>query len=263
MTYPFMYYARYLADTNVPNPLEVLANDGFIFLSQKDYESIVAASNKPEITYPLSEAAIKYLLERKVYTLACGDYKQEADQAFRILRNKPWRELMEALLLTRASIPTVVSLFNKTIWTVRGITDDVIYIYRHYFWNVEIMNQDDWYNFLVGCSYPNAKLYWMLVNIPTELGLWLIGYRENAGISRQEALGSLFNLAYAQAVKAAYNDDIQSFHKAVSAAVSIHEACQENAQDVTKVIEELKQIRVIGTPYERPVPLTLLKGDSK
>lgn len=269
VVYPFKYYARYLVDSGHPDPIRQLQKDGFTTYTTSDFYDLVSTDVKRKPRK--GKAAVRFALERGTYTMVSGDYQVEADLAFQILRNKPRRELAELVLMTRLPDDQLKPFFADILWTTTDkLPDGLVPFYKHYFWNTDELSIGDWFFFLFDMRvtdtekpvprYPGAQMLWTVLNLPSELGIWLIGWHDKAPIDKSEAMEMLFSAAFVNAMKAAGSEDMSGFQKASSVAIAAYGASQASVVDAAKVIEMLRGIDIRRPEEMHPVDIRSVTG---
>jgi len=209
------------------------------------------------------------LVERGIFSMAAEEYADIKNQAFSILRSRPKREIMEMLLMTK--IPdSQAKEFLADILCVStdAVPDLLVPFYRHYFWNTDEMSVADWRYFLfdkrvIGEEvprYPNAKNLWMVLNLPSDMGIWAIGWKDKAKVDKSSMMEYLFNTAFVNAMTASSSGDVSMFSKAAAVAISAYDAAQTSIVDAVKVIETLRGLE-LGQKITSPIHIDALQGE--
>lgn len=113
-----------------------------------------------------------WLRKHKIKALACGD--PSATKARELLTTHRLRPKIEALLI--CGMPDKDVSFYLGALTEREVPISVVAMYRHYFWNVDLLSLADWYAFLETYQNGYGKRLRSYLNQGVEHTLWKLGY---------------------------------------------------------------------------------------
>jgi hypothetical protein len=188
---------------------------------------------------------MEYAHSRGVYRMVAERSSQPILEIFEILRVGRYRQMMEMLLITGLDERQVGELFVEGVHC--PIAEETVSLYRHYFWDTDIMTKRDWKEFLFGKGgYYNAGDLWSFLIIPTHLALWKMGFTKRISVDRVEALSDIFNTAYIKSVESSIEGDVDYFRKSAMVAISAYEASRTTSIDAESVIDLLRGIK-LGT----------------
>jgi hypothetical protein len=156
MRHPSEYFIKYLlADQGAGQPAawftRQLREIGLPPITQEQLDTIRAAMNIPPIFQPrnpVHQDSISFLRHEKIHGLFYPDRNTQLAQD--ILNNRIIRDKLEALLLGRHSDLAAAKLTEKA--TEEKISAKVVSLYRHYFFNVDLLSSEE----LASCLYQHT-----------------------------------------------------------------------------------------------------------
>lgn len=129
-----------------------------------------------------------WLRERRIKELATGD--PNAVAARELLTQQRVRTKLEALLITGMS-PKDASFYLEAL-VRQHVPEEVISLYRHYFWNVDLLSIGQWSDFLANYQGVHGAMLRSYYNHGEAHTLWKLGYATS--IDTKEAVrGILFD----------------------------------------------------------------------
>jgi hypothetical protein len=81
---------------------------------------------------------------------------QQVKEALAMFKNRPLREIVEAMILTGMPDEHISALLIK--YKAINVYGSTVAVFRHYFWNTDLMSQEDWSEYLTQPSIQPVKL---------------------------------------------------------------------------------------------------------
>ncbi|MAP23581.1 MAG: hypothetical protein CL582_21850 [Alteromonadaceae bacterium] len=173
-------------------------------------------------------------------SLATG--QQHALQARDLLGDTKIRPVIEALILSDAALEDI-SEHTLNI-TGNKISKNVLDMYRHYFWNRELLSSGEWFSYLE--EHPNGELLSQCYRQGLEYALWRLGYRVE--LSQQDVLRGVFHESAMRFFETTTQSNTRdTAFTAKMWAENIFKATEElnkTGDEVRQVLDELKSVAI-------------------
>lgn len=181
-----------------------------------------------------------WVRRQRVMSLATG--QKYAIQARDLLGDTKVRPVIEALILSDADIGDV----SKHTLDITGnkICKKTLNMYRHYFWNRELLSSGEWFSYLD--DHPNGKLLSQCYKQGLEYALWRLGFRVE--LSQQEVIRGVFHesaMRFFETTTQENNRDTALTAKLW--AENIFKATEElnkTGDEVRQVLDELRNVAI-------------------
>ena len=139
---------------------------------------------KPKPFSLRSQRVKAWLRRQRLWSMASG-HPAVAD-AREILQSDRIRMAIEGYLLAGADVCDMPKLLQD--YSNKKVSRQVLDMYRHYFWNRDLMSPRDWVAFLA--SHPMGGLYLEFYSQDAGFVAWKLGYRPE--VDEKEALRGIF-----------------------------------------------------------------------
>lgn len=187
-----------------------------------------------------NSASRAWVRRQRIMSMAVG--QKYALQAREILGDTKVRPVVETLIISDASLEDV-SKYTREI-TGKKLSKKAIDLYRHYFWNRQLLSSSEWLAFLD--SYENGDALKLCYKQGLEYALWRLGYRVE--LSQQDVLRSVFHesaMRFFETTNSPNNRDTAMTAKMW--AENIFKATEElnkTGDEVRQVLDELKTVAI-------------------
>ncbi len=174
--------------------------------------------------------------------LSMASEEASAKKARDILGHNICRPVIEALIISGMDSGDVAS-YTKEITGVK-FSKRCINMYRHYFWNRDLLSVGEWYSFLD--DYPRGDLLKGCFDQGADYALWKLGYRVE--ISKDEVIRGLLHestMRYFETSREENSKDTAMMAKLWSEQVFKSVEMMDRTGDAVKqVLTELKDLAI-------------------
>jgi len=179
---------------------------------------------------------------RRQRIMSMATEQRHALRARDLLGDTKIRPLLEALILSDASLEDISSY----ILEIGGqkVAQKTIDMYRHYFWNRELLSGREWFAYLD--KYPDGKMLQQCYKQGIEYALWRTGYRVD--LPQKDVIRSVFHesaMRFFETTASPNNRDTAMTAKMW--AENIFKATEElnrTGDEVQQVLEELRSVAI-------------------
>jgi len=187
-----------------------------------------------------NSASKAWVRRQRIMSMAVG--QKYALQAREILGDTKIRPIVETLIISDASLEDISKYTQELTGT--KLPKKSIDMYRHYFWNRQLLSSKEWLDFLD--TYPNGDILKKCYKQGLEYALWRIGYRVE--LSQQDVLRGVFHesaMRFFETSSSPNNRDTAMTAKMW--AENIFKATEElnrTGDEVRQVLDELKNVAI-------------------
>jgi hypothetical protein len=181
-----------------------------------------------------------WVRRQRIMSLAAE--QKHAIQARDLLGETKIRPVIETLIICDASLEDITKYTEKITGT--KLPKKTVDMYRHYFWNRELLSSSDWFGFLK--THPEGKILKQCYKQGLEYALWRLGYRVE--LAQREVLRGVFHesaMRFFETSASPNNRDTAMTAKMW--AENIFKATEElnkTGDEVRQVLDELKNVAV-------------------
>ena len=176
MKQPNEYWLKYLLTFSGSTRAQIASMAEMYAMVPPTQEYLSALDQKLSNTKPnpfrlSSPNVLSWIRRQRMMSLYRED--EHATEARDILGDNKKRKIIEALTLAEAESETIAHYLSLLCNTT--VSERVINIYQHYFWNPKIMTTKQWFKFLN--THPDGKILKDCLGRDPEYALWKIGHR--------------------------------------------------------------------------------------
>lgn len=245
MRLPNEYWLKYLIAAQQLNNAQIrdiAALHGFT-QPEDDYLKLLRDpidSSRPKSARTGSAKHTTWLKGLRVYSMA--ENTLEAGDARALLDNTRSRPALETLLVTDSTVEDIA----KSLGALFGIDVSIaaINLYRHYFWNRDLLTSVQWFDFLE--AHPQKWLMRNCYSQGLDYALWKLGYRKE--LPKDEVLRSVIHEAAMRFFETSMfpnNKDTALAAKMWSESLfRAYEEADRSGDAVKEIVEELKEVSI-------------------
>lgn len=165
-----------------------------------------------------------------------------ASQARDLLSDNKVRPILEALILADMPSADVTTYLHRIAG--RSVTQEAVDMYRHYFWNRNLLSSAQWDEFLA--DHPDGKTLASCYKRGPEFALWKFGYRVE--LPKQEILQAILHESAMRFMELGeYQNGMKTATAAKFWAENVFksiEALEKTGDSVKQVVDELRALSI-------------------
>ena len=168
----------------------------------------------------------------------------DVQEARAVLGNSRVRFALELLLLARCEYDLIPD-YMKDICG-HNIRVEAAKAFKHYFWNVDLLSQEQWYHYLRDTEHPSRYVFIDSHQNGVEFALWKAGHREDinkaeiAKVASHEAIMRFFETSR----KPNNRDTALTASLWAETYVKFTDQLQEQGGGLSDVLDQLKQLAI-------------------
>jgi hypothetical protein len=230
-----------------------LQNHGFLPPPDETYLGMLRQEIPPQpAVFTLNDKnhrpSTQYMRDQGIYDLVFPDTDMNA--ALDVLFDTSKRVIVEQAILTRLDLKLLAMRLNKKhTW---HLTEEMLSLYRHCFWNVNLLTFDHWGRYLYGRSAMYAN-YMTLLRADQKLSLYHLRMEqvmESKDLIRRAQEIAAMTLEEVAMVPGVPADKIKAIGVLGKVITDCHAAMSTSDMAMGSVLKQLQKFRV--TPSEAP-----------
>lgn len=234
--------------------LQPLAEEQKFYLQFLRSSLVEGGPNAPPVGFnaldPLHRPSMRYLRDQKVYEYFYRNASME--EAWEILSHPDKRLVVEQALMARIQSKTIAIQINKKRnWL---LTEHGVELYKHYFWNVDLLTFDEWGRFLYGRSAMYERQMNLLTATPA-LALHLLQVEQQ--VESKQMLLDVQRHCYFTFIEVATKPGtdpakIKAMQVLGKTVIEAHEALQTSDTILNEVLEKFEKFRMLRNEQTPP-----------
>ncbi|MBU1173509.1 MAG: hypothetical protein KKD44_28410 [Proteobacteria bacterium] len=154
------------------------------------------------------------------------------------------RYVLEMLIMSNLPVPDLHANFMKALPCYTRIPEEIVYWYKHFFWNRDLLTVQEWETFLVKLGYQNGENLFLAYLSDAEFTLYKLGLIKKIGKDSDGKLNDLSDMVYVKAMemKLLPNNPLTAAQIKNLADVAIKSAGITKLTEIEVFLKELKGI---------------------
>lgn len=245
MRHPSEYWLKYMLMFSDLSIVQISEASRMYGMTQPSTDYLEALRSRLMETRPSPfrmdfSASRNWVRRQRILSMARGD--SHATNARELLGNNKCRRVVETLLLANMEVDSVAS-FTLEITGI-SVHKKTIDLYRHYFWNRDLLSTREWLEYLE--DYDDGKMLTACYSQGGEYALWKLGHRVK--LPKEEVLNSVFHESAMRFFETSQFDNTRD--TAMTAKLwaenlfKANEELEKGGDAVKQVLDNLKDIAI-------------------